>query len=202
MSNLKLYRHPISGHSHRAELMLSILGLDYELINVDLKNGEHKKPQFRKLNMLGQVPVLVDGERVIADSSAILVYLAKTYDKTGAWLPDDALELAEIQRFLSIASHQMVKGLVTARAIKLLGKDLDYTAAINESISLLNLLDEYLSGREWMVGEQHTIADIALYTYTKLAPEAGVKMDIYSNIRHWLGNVESINGFISMNAKK
>ncbi|MEE9160456.1 MAG: glutathione S-transferase N-terminal domain-containing protein, partial [Gammaproteobacteria bacterium] len=74
---MKLYRHALSGHSHRAELFLSLLGLDHSLIDVDLMNGEHKSDKFLKLNPFGQVPVLDDDGVIIFDSNAILVYLAE-----------------------------------------------------------------------------------------------------------------------------
>ena len=71
--SIKLYRHPLSGHSHRVQLLLSLLGLPTELIDVDLMKGAHKQPDFLKLNGFGQVPVIDDGGTVIADSNAILV---------------------------------------------------------------------------------------------------------------------------------
>ncbi len=76
--SLTLHRFPLSGHAHRAELLLSLLGLDANLVDVDLRKGAHKQPDFLKLNRFGQVPVLEDGNQVIADSNAILVYLAKS----------------------------------------------------------------------------------------------------------------------------
>ena len=70
---MQLYYHPVSGHSHRAHLFLSLIGADFELIEVDLKGAEHKSEAFLKINPFGQIPVLVDGAAVIADSNAILV---------------------------------------------------------------------------------------------------------------------------------
>lgn len=81
---MKLHHHPLSGHSHRARLFLSLLGAPHEPVEVDLKAGARKTPAFLALNPLGQAPVL-DGV-VVADSNAILVYLAKTFDRTD-WPP-------------------------------------------------------------------------------------------------------------------
>lgn len=83
---IKLYRFSLSGHSHRVELFLSLLGLPVELINVDLAAGAQKTPEFLEMNPFGQVPVIQDGEVTLADSNAILVYLAGKYDD-GRWLP-------------------------------------------------------------------------------------------------------------------
>ena len=104
MSQLKLYRHPLSGHAHRAELFLSLLGLEAEIIDVDLMTGEQKQAEFLKKNIFAQVPVLEDGENTIADSNAILVYLASQYDQGHTWLPLEPAKAAEVQRFLSVAS--------------------------------------------------------------------------------------------------
>ena len=87
-SAVKLYRHPLSGHSHRVELMLSLLNVPTELVFVDLMKGAHKTPEFLALNRFGQVPVIDDNGTVLADSNGILVYLASKYGN-GQWLPSD-----------------------------------------------------------------------------------------------------------------
>ena len=91
MNTIKLYRHALSGHSHLVELLLSLLNKDHELVDVDLINGEHKQPEFLAMNRFGQVPVLEDGETILADSNAILVYLARAYDAGDSWQPDAGL---------------------------------------------------------------------------------------------------------------
>ena len=73
---ITLYRHPLSGHSHRAQLLLSLAGMPARLVDVDLMKGAHKQPDFLKLNAFGQVPVIDDDGTVVADANAILVYLA------------------------------------------------------------------------------------------------------------------------------
>ena len=107
---LKLYRHPLSGHSHRVQLALSLMGLPHELIDVDLKKGAHKASDFLKLNPFGQVPVLDDDGTVVADSNAILVYLAAKFDHTGRWLPRDPKGQADVQAWLSVAAGQVAFG--------------------------------------------------------------------------------------------
>ena len=89
MTAITLYHFPLSGHSHRAELMLSLLGLDPKIQFVDLAKGEQKRPEFLAINAFGQVPVIDDNGVIVADSTAILVYLAKKYDPSGRWLPKD-----------------------------------------------------------------------------------------------------------------
>jgi len=117
---LKLYDYPLSGHAHRLRLFLSLLGLEYERVTVDMAKGEHKAPEYLKLNPLGQVPTLVDGEVVVTDSTAGLVYLAKKYGGE-QWLPGDPAGAARVQRWLSSASGELWRGPSTARAIAAVG---------------------------------------------------------------------------------
>ena len=97
---LKLYHHPLSGHAHRVHLALSLMGLPYELIEVDLMQAAHKRPEFLAMNPFGQVPVLDDAGTILFDSNAILVYLASTYDADRRWLPRDAKQQAAVQAWL------------------------------------------------------------------------------------------------------
>ena len=198
MSSLKLYRHPLSGHAHRAELFLSLLGLDAEIIDVDLMTGEHKQEAFLKKNIFGQVPVLEDGEITIADSNAILVYLANQYDQEHSWLPIEPAKAAEVQRFLSVAAGPIAQGPATARLINLFGAKLDHVKAIETAHNVLSTLDEHLDGRDWLAADHPTIADISNYAYIAHAPEGDVSLQHYPNIRAWLQRVEALQGFIPM----
>jgi len=198
MSQLKLYRHPLSGHAHRAELFLSLLGLKAEIIDVDLMAGEHKQPNFLKKNIFGQVPVLEDGDMTIADSNAILVYLASQYDQAHTWLPIEPAIAAEVQRFLSIASGSIVQGPAIARLINVFGAKLDHVKAIETAHNVLTTLDKHLDNHDWLATDHPTIADISNYTYIAHAPEGDVSLQTYPNIRSWLQRVEALPGFIGM----
>ena len=198
MSTIKLYRYPLSGHSHRVENFLSILGLDAEIITVDLVKGEHKTPDFLQKNIMGQVPVLEDGPITIADSNAILSYLASKYDKKRQWLPLGAEEAAHVQRFLSIAAGEIAHGPAAARLITVFGASLDKEATIEKSHDLLEALETHLQGRDWLAGDHATIADIANYTYIAHAPEGNVSLGSYPTVRAWLNRVEALPGFIPM----
>jgi glutathione S-transferase len=200
MSTIKLYRYPLSGHSHRVELFLSILGLEPEIIDVNLANGEHKQEAFLNKNIFGQVPVLEDGPITIADSNAILVYLASKYDSKRNWFPLGNEESAEVQRFLSIAAGEIAYGPASARLITVFGAELDQDALIKQSHALLETLEAHLKDRDWLAGEQATIADIADYTYIAHAPEGNVSLNGYPNVRAWLKRIEALPGFIAMQA--
>jgi len=192
---MKLYHHPISGHAHRARLFLGLLGLEHELVEVDLANGAHKSPEFLKLNPLGQVPVLEDGDKVITDSNAIMVYLAK---KTGAtnWLPEDAEGAARVQRWLSIAAGQIAFGPAAARLITLFGAPFDADEVISRAHAVLGNIEDHLKTNDWLAASHPTIADVALYSYVARAPEGNVELAAYGKVRDWLKRIEDLPGFV------
>lgn len=198
MARLKLYRHPLSGHSHRVEVLISILNLDAEIIDVDLMNGEHKQTEFLNKNRFGQVPVLEDGDITIADSNAILVYLASQYDIKHTWLPIEPSQAAEVQRFLSVAAGEIAAGPSAARLVTLFGAKLDHTRAIATANNILTLLDAHLQQRSWLATDHPTIADLANYTYIAHAPEGGIALQGYPNVKSWLQRVEALPGFFPM----
>jgi glutathione S-transferase len=199
---ITLYGFKKSGHSHRAELMLRLLGLTFEFREVDLLRGEQKTEAFLELNSFGQVPVIDDKGAIIADSSAILVYLAKKYDSAGRWLPDDAVAAAHVQRWLSVAQGPLVNGPAAARLVKIFNAPVDYARAAEISNRLFATLEKALGGAPFLTGPHATIADVALYTYTAHAPEGGVSLEAYANIRAWLRRIEALPNFAPMPATK
>ena len=195
---IKLYRHPLSGHSHRVELFLSLLGLDFELVDVDLVNGEHKQPAFLAKNPFGQVPVLDDDGQIINDSNGILVYLARKYDADDRWYPADPVQAAEVQRWLSVAAGQIANGPAAARLVNVFGAQLDKDALVEKSHALLGVMETELGSREFLVGNSPTIADVAAYTYIAHAPEGDVSLANYPNVRDWLARVQALTRFVGM----
>jgi glutathione S-transferase len=198
MTAITLYHFPLSGHSHRAQLMLSLLGLEPEIHFVDLANGAHKTAEYLAINAFGQVPVLDDNGTIIADSTAILVYLAKKYDTTGQWLPADAEGAAQVQRWLSVASGQIAAGPARARLITVFGADFDPKDTITRAHAVLQVIEKELTGREFLVTDHATVADVAAYSYIAHAPEGNVSLEDYPHIRAWLGRIEGLKGFVPM----
>jgi len=194
---IKLYRVLLSGHSHRVALFLSLLGLPFEPVDVDFAGGEHKRLPFLQLNRFGQVPVIQDGDLTLADSNAILVYLASRYGQ-GRWLPTDPVGLAQVQRWLSAAAGPLAYGPCAARLIKVFNAPLNADEVIARAHGLFTVLDAELEGRRFLLGEAPSIADVALYTYTSHAPEGGVSLQPYPQVRAWLARIEALPGFIPM----
>ncbi|MNR88117.1 Glutathione S-transferase GST-6.0 [compost metagenome] len=192
---MKLYHHPLSGHSHRAHLFLSLLGVEHELVLVDLKKGEQKSADILKLNRFGQVPVLQDGATVISDSNAILVYLAKTQQRED-WLPEAPAAAAAVQRWLSVAAGEIARGPASARLITVFGAPLDAADTIKRSHAILTLVEQTLAQQQWLAAAQPTIADVALYSYISSAPEGNVDLSSYPHIKQWLARIEALPGYV------
>ncbi|MGC3936825.1 glutathione S-transferase family protein [Roseobacter sp. EG26] len=197
-SPIRIHRFAKSGHSHRVELFASLIGIDHELIDVDLANGAQKSEAFLSLNPAGQVPVIEDGQSVISDSNAILVYLARKFAPD--WLPSDPLNEAQVQRFLSLAAGEIANGPAAARLITVFGAPLDADRCQTIASIALGRLEQHLEGRDWLVGTRPSIADVAIYSYTAHAPEGNVSLDPYPKVRALLARIEALPGFVPMPA--
>jgi glutathione S-transferase len=195
---IELYGHKLSGNSYKVKLFLSLLGIDYEWMNVDLLKGEHKSPEFLALNPFGQVPLLVDGETILADAQAILVYLARRYGGEG-WLPLDAVPLAQVVRWLSTTAGEVRQGPEHARLYYLFKvPDINIDRATQKAEFILTQLDRHLSDRTWLEFERPTIADIAVFPYIALAPDGNINLSTYPHILAWLDRVRQLPGYVPM----
>jgi glutathione S-transferase len=195
---IKLYRSVISGHSHRVALFLSLLGLPFECVDIDLVAKGHKTPAFLAMNAFGQVPVIQDGDITLADSNAILVYLAGRYaDDTDAWLPREPLAAAGVQRWLSVAAGQLAFGPSAARVAELFKRPAN-TEAIERAHALFAVMEQHLGRSAFLAGNAPTLADIANYSYVARAPEGRVSLEPYPNLRAWLARLEALPGFVPM----
>jgi glutathione S-transferase len=196
---IKVYSASVSGHAHRVRLFLSLLGLPFETIEVDLRAGAQRSAEFLRRNPFGQVPVIEDGDVPVADSNAILVYLNARYAADPArWLPRDPVGAAQVQRWLSVAAGPLAAGPAAARVIALFGLDKDPTEAIARAHQLLRVMEEELGRRPFLAGSAATLADIANYTYVAHAPEGAVSLDAYPRVREWLARIEALPGFVPM----
>lgn len=193
---ITLHGFPLSGHSHRVQLALSLMGLPHQVVQVDLRNGAHKSAEFLKMNPFGQVPVLDDDGTTVFDSNAILVYLATKYDADRRWLPRDPKGQADVQAWLSVAAGLIAFGPASARLITVFGAKLNADDVIGRAHGLLKVMDGQLASRDFLVGNAATLADIAGYSYISAAPEGNVDLSGYPNVRAWLARVEALPGFV------
>ncbi|WP_022706285.1 glutathione S-transferase family protein [Paracoccus zeaxanthinifaciens] len=198
MTAITLYRHPKSGHCHRVELMMALLGLPYRTVDLDMANGAHKAPDFLRISPFGLVPAIDDDGFTLADSNAILVYLVGSHAPDAGWIPADPKDAAEVQRWLSIAADDIYAGPCAARLVKVFGTDHDHAAAVARAHRLLSVMEAHLAGRDWLAADRVTIADVAGYSYVAHAPEGGVDLSPYARVRAWIDRIESLPGFVGM----
>jgi glutathione S-transferase len=195
---IQLYGHELSGNCYKVKLLLSLLGLDYQWIKVDLMVGAHKQPEFLALNPFGQVPVLVDGAIVLSDAQAILVYLARQYGGE-SWLPLDAEPMSRIIRWLSTTAGEVRQGPESARLYHLFKvTSINLERANRAAEFILTQLNEHLASREWLELEHPTIADVAVFPYVALAPDGQIALDSYPHVLAWIERVKQIPGFVGM----
>ncbi len=196
-TGIVLFGTETSGHTQRVAAFLSILGLSWRLERTPVE--VRKTAAFLARNPFGQVPVLEDGELRLTDSNAILVYLARRYDASDRWLPRDPIGEARVQKWLSVAAGELAHGPARARAAKKFPHtSYDWEAAAAIAQRLFPLVEAHLADREWLAADHATIADLAMYGYTKRAPEGDVPLAPYPAILAWLARVEAIEGFVPL----
>ncbi len=191
-----LYGTHLSGHVHRVELLLGMLEIQYRFVEAPAE--VRRSAAFLQLNPLGQIPVLQDGATVLADSNAILVYLAKRYAPGSPWLPEDPVGASGVQRWLSIAAGEVKYGPAKARIATLWGDPADRGDADVVAARLLPFMEGHLTDRLYLAVDHPTIADLACYSYIAHAPEGGIALEPFGAIRGWLTRVESLPRFQPM----
>ena len=198
---IRLHTTLLSGHGHRVKLFLTLLDLPFTTIELNMKAGDNRKPAHLALNPFGEVPVIEDGDVVLSDSNAILVYLARKYGDA-SWLPDDPVGAAAEQRWLSLAAGKIAYGPCAARLVTVFGAPKDYASARKTAEDLFEIIDSEFRDKPFAVGQTPTIADIAAYSYIAHAPEGGISLEPYPHLRAWLKRVEALPRFLAMPATK
>ena len=183
--------------------MLSLLELPFETVEIDFASAEHKQPAFLAISPFGQVPAIDDDGMLLADSNAILVYLANRYDPEGIWLPRDPVAAARVQRWLSVAAGDIAFGPAAARVAEVFKRDVDTRAMIERAALLLSRMEAHLAAPQatsFLAGDTATIADVACYAYIAHAPEGNVNLAPYPAVRAWLARVAALPRFVPMAA--
>jgi glutathione S-transferase len=199
---MKLYDYVLSPSCYKIRLLAALLGVELTLHPVDFHpGGVHRGPELLALNPAGSIPILEDGDVLLTESSAMLVYLASK--AAPDWLGDgSARENARVQQWLSF-SHRLTSTLGSARLHEMLLRPGDIgalRAAGNFALRELEaaLIEQRLRGLAFLVGDRPTVADIACFPYVALAPDGGVSLDPYPSIRLWLRSLRALDRFIEM----
>ncbi|MDA7949370.1 MAG: glutathione S-transferase family protein [Hyphomicrobiaceae bacterium] len=193
----KLYDFQLSGNCHKVRMMLAMLDLQYEVEAIDLLKGEQHAPEFLELNPMHKVPVLDDDGLILADSAAILIYLARKYGREDLY-PDDPAAMTHIQKWLSFSVNEVFNGLALARAMVIFNRELDEKAVHAVADIALNTLESRLTIAEWLALDRPTLADIACYPYTARIEEGNISLEAFPATRAWIARVEGLPGFIPM----
>jgi len=195
-----LYQFQRSGNCYKVRLMAALLGVAHETVSFDPPSGAHKQPEYLAINPLGQVPAWVeDDDGPICDSQAILVYLAKRYDASGTWFPNDARTAAEVTRWLSFTAYEILYGIAFTRAMVSMGRPGDPEVNRPVGEAALATLERELSDRDWLASDHPTIADIAAYPYVSVASAGGFSLDGYPAVGAWCDRIEVLDGFQPFN---
>lgn len=194
---MKLYDLELSGNCYKVRLFAALAKIPLDIVAVNFLDGEHKRAPLIDLNPWGEIPILEDGSVVLRDSQAILVYLASQY-ADASWLPRDPAGMAEVAQWLSTAANEIQNGPGAARLVDKFGYALDKADTLRRATRILPLLEAHLSRYQWLALGRPTIADCAVMPYVALAPEGGISLQDYPNIRQWIARIKALPGFIPM----
>ncbi|WP_044875042.1 glutathione S-transferase family protein [Pseudomonas sp. LFM046] len=194
---MQLHDFYLSGNCYKVRLFLGLIGQRAEIVTVDLAHGAQKRPEFLALNPRGQVPVLVDDGQPLVDSQAILVYLARRYGDEH-WYPQDALSVGLIAGWLSLAANEVHHGAARARVGLKFGREIDLEEAQGRARQVLELVNAHLADRAWLVGDQPTVADVAVYPYLALADEGGLDLAPYPHLDAWFARIHALPGYVDL----
>ncbi|MEL6289100.1 MAG: glutathione S-transferase family protein [Pseudomonadota bacterium] len=194
---MKLYDFSLSGNCHKIRMLLAMLGREYERIDIDLRTRDQMAPEFVALNPLHKVPVLIDGDRVLRDSAAIMVYLVVGHGRRDLY-PEDAAGMAEVQQWLSFSVNEVFNGLAMVRANVIFSRGLD-PAPLEVAAGLaLDMLEQRLREAEWLALGRFTLADLACYPYAALSHEGGIELARWPAVVAWCRRIEGLEGFVDM----
>lgn len=195
----KLYDLELSGNCYKVRLLCALLSVPLEIIPVDFLSGAHKKSPLIELNPFGEIPIFQDGDLVLRDSQAILIYIARKWGGEN-WLPTDPAGLARVSQWLAVAENEIARGPNDARLHDKFGYKLDVERARTNAVRVLGLLETRLAKAQWLELGRPTIADIACMPYVALGHEGDVPLDGYPAVTSWVDRVKALPGFIGMPA--
>ena len=197
-----LYEFSSSGNCYKLRLAMAQLGISFRRIEKDITRGETRATDFLAINPNGRIPVLVTPDnKVLPESNAALWYLGKD----SKLMPEDDFQQAQALQWMFFEQYNHEPNIATSRYwIHVLGEREKYAEALVEKQQkghdALRVMESHLSGRNFFVGSDYSIADIALYAYTHVAGQGGFSLDAYPAIRGWLERVKRQQGYVAMEA--
>jgi len=202
MSALKVFGMSVSGNCHKIRPLLEQLQLPYKWIEIDIRTGVTREPEFLRKNPNGRVPILeYEPQRYLAESNAIMVYLS---EGTPLW-PSGRLERAQALQWMFFEQYSHEPYIAVARFIcTMLPPDHERRSELprlrERGYQALAVMEQHLSQRPYFVGDDYSIADIALFAYTHVAADGGFELHNFPAVRGWIARVERQPRFLPMPA--
>jgi glutathione S-transferase len=196
---LTLYDYLPSQNAWKVRLLLNHLGRPYRTVPVSIFEGEGQTAEFRRINPTGTVPAIqLDDGRVLAESNAILTYLAEGTP----YLPTDPFERAKVQQWLHFEQERVESVIGSLRHWTMTGKLARRSADMIEAkrsaaVRTLGMLESELATRPFIAGDRYSIADMAIFAYASRAQEAGLSLEAHAQLRAWIARVEAQPGFLA-----
>jgi glutathione S-transferase len=196
-----LYDNPVSGNCYKVRLILSLLDIEFERRRMSVVDHSDRAEALSELSPSLNVPtvVLEDG-RPLAESNAILWFFA---DGT-RYMPDDPYERAQVLQWMFFEQYKHEPGIAVVRFWVAISENpppaADIEARRTAGRAALDVMERHLGDHKYFVGERFTIADIALYAYTHVAPEGGFDLEPYPAVRTWLERVAAQSGIVPISA--
>jgi glutathione S-transferase len=196
-----LYNSQVSGNCYKVRLLFAHLGIDYERQDMDVLDRSNRREVLGALNPALRIPTLVlDDGRTLGESNAIIFHFAEGTQ----YLPEDSFQRAQVLQWLFFEQYSHEPYIAVARFWALFDvsppSPADYELKMKGGVAALNAMDAHLTDRPYLVGDRYTIADIALYAYTHVAPEGGFELEPYPAIRAWIQRVMSEPGHVPITA--
>lgn len=196
---LTLYSQQVSGNAYKPRLLLALLGIPFELVEMNTYDGSTRKPEYLAKNPIGRVPLLEfeDGRR-LAESNAILLHLAEGT----RYLPDDAYDRAKAYEWLFFEQYVHEPAIAVRRSILTAPQRAHLRTPerladlLEKGNAALAIMEQRLSKADWLAGGSYSVADVALYAYTHVAEEGGYDLGAYPGITAWLARVASQPGHV------
>jgi glutathione S-transferase len=198
--SLRLHSAPRSGNSYKVRLLLGLLDTSCEIVDYDTKGGETRAPGFLKdVNPDGKVPVLeLEDGMMLSESGAILYYLAEETP----YLPEEKLQRAQVLRWMFFEQYSLLLNLSRPRLWRMWGVEMttqrrvELEQLFEQGYRALGVMERHLGDRTFFVGENPTVADVALYAYPRLCPEGGYDLEDFPAVRAWLERIASLPGYV------
>ena len=195
----KLFDFLPSGNCYKIRLLLNQLGIEYERVNIDILSKESRTPEFLKINPNGKTPVLYHEGKYLAESNAILWYLASN----SSFIPNGNYEQALVLQWMFFEQFSHEPNIAASRYwVSILKAKEEYKEQLKVKKKLgyaaLDVMEEHLKNNTYFVANQYSIADIALYAYTHVAEEGNYDLSGYNQIKEWFQRIENQKSYINI----